>query len=705
MGRGGRSGGQQAPRRPIDLTGTMSVAEKNDLNTLVNAITEQMLKNISNIFDSPPLSPVQNEQGHHHWLSLSILHCKENKPPKSSSKEHVRGDGPKAYIQAHEIIEKEEKKAMTPQLGELKKEAVVVFRKWQAALLTRLRDIHVAETTTTQSNIRGRGRGYRGSARGRGGRGGRNVRVALTLGTGEIPLLSLLAPVSSAVSNDTVLLREGRANQNAGPPRAPKTPMDRELAHHHPPTPNHLWNLPMDRRKLFLHTVLLLSISLQEYTANTRILLVKLTASLNLPLKALQEDEVRIAQGLAQTALDVPEPIEPVDGVMEEKKPSRRWKAALTSASNAATATLSVPLTAAGVGTAHAGVGLPTCSAAGLLGPMAENGLLIGSLFGMSPSRPASKSLDCFAREIPDFGLLPLHGTNPSEYRDARQTPAQDRRLRLVIAMAGWATGKDSFTAPWQFLGSQAECYAMRWEVNVLSNLGSSLETVIKSTAWSTAKKEITSRTSRPRDPSKVCAAADPDTVFSSLIDSYWPVPLLKISKIIDNSWNVGMVRAEKAGSLLADAIMRSKFQGDRPISLIGYSLGARIIYSCLMVLSERRQFGLIDSVVLMGTPAPSESRVWLTLKSVVSGRLINVYSEHDYLLGFLSRTSNIHFGVAGLQDIQGANGVENHRVHLPKGHLSYQELAGQTMKDIGWEDVDMTAIKTEKSLGSAAAK
>lgn len=153
------------------------------------------------------------------------------------------------------------------------------------------------------------------------------------------------------------------------------------------------------------------------------------------------------------------------------------------------------------------------------------------------------------------------------------------------------------------------------------------------------------------------------------------------------------MVRAEKAGVVLADAIMRSKIQGDRPVSLMGYSLAARAIYVCLMVLAERRQFGIVDSVVLMGTPAPSESRVWLTLKSVVSGRLVNVYSESDYLLGFLYRTSNIHFGVAGLQQIQGADGVENHNVSdLVKGHLRYSTLTGKILKDIGWEDLSMDA-------------
>lgn len=63
---------------------------------------------------------------------------------------------------------------------------------------------------------------------------------------------------------------------------------------------------------------------------------------------------------------------------------------------------------------------------------------------------------------------------------------------------------------------------------------------------------------------------ADSSPVFLSLTQSSWPVPLLKVSKIIDNPWGMGMVRAEKAGALLADAIVRHKFQGERSVSLIG---------------------------------------------------------------------------------------------------------------------------------------
>jgi pimeloyl-ACP methyl ester carboxylesterase len=175
----------------------------------------------------------------------------------------------------------------------------------------------------------------------------------------------------------------------------------------------------------------------------------------------------------------------------------------------------------------------------------------------------------------------------------------------------------------------------------------------------------------------------------------------LKISKVIDNPWSVGMVRAEKAGLVLADAII-NKVQGERGITLIGYSLGARVIYSCLMHLAEKRAFGCVENVVLMGAPCPSEIRVWAAMKSVVAGRLVNVYSTNDYILGFLYRSSSWQYGVAGLQKIQGVQGIQNHDVSdIVNGHLRYQYLVGSILKKIGWEDIDTIQVnKNEELLG-----
>jgi pimeloyl-ACP methyl ester carboxylesterase len=147
---------------------------------------------------------------------------------------------------------------------------------------------------------------------------------------------------------------------------------------------------------------------------------------------------------------------------------------------------------------------------------------------------------------------------------------------------------------------------------------------MVSSAVWAVASREIISR-----------------TVFASLMFAMWPIALLKLSKVVDNPFNVAKSRADKAGLVLADAII-NKAQGKRPVTLIGYSMGARLIYSCLMSLAERRAFGLVESAVLIGAPAPSDASVWRAIRSVVAGRLVNVYSEKDYVLAFLYRTSSI---------------------------------------------------------------
>lgn len=186
MGRGGR--GSPALRRPVDLTGAISPLERNDLVTLINAITEKLHNDISSIFDSPPVTPVLGDQdiGRHHLLALSLRNTKEAANSNLSSQvkraTHVSQPGSKVA----EAGEKEDPEAITPQLRELKKEALLFYRKWQSIAMQRFRDLSVMETNGPQTNIRGRGRGSpRGVRGGRAGRGGRGGRGGLTVTTGK----------------------------------------------------------------------------------------------------------------------------------------------------------------------------------------------------------------------------------------------------------------------------------------------------------------------------------------------------------------------------------------------------------------------------------------------------------------------------------------------------------------------------------------
>lgn len=83
---------------------------------------------------------------------------------------------------------------------------------------------------------------------------------------------------------------------------------------------------------------------------------------------------------------------------------------------------------------------------------------------------------------------------------------------------------------------------------------------MMQSAAWSYAKNEIIKR-----------------TVFASLSAGLWPLGLLKVSRIIDNPFSIAKARSEKAGEVLADALI-NKAQGERPVTLIERESSIRVL-------------------------------------------------------------------------------------------------------------------------------
>jgi hypothetical protein len=188
-------------------------------------------------------------------------------------------------------------------------------------------------------------------------------------------------------------------------------------------------------------------------------------------------------------------------------------------------------------------------------------------------------------------------------------------------------------------------------------------------------------------------------------------VAVLQAGDLVDNPWTLGLDRARKAGKALAEALRRGA-QGRRPVTLIGYSLGALVIFTCLQELARAAldksefidpsrsfddlstnsdeifetssvnnaeiisPFGIIENVMLMGLPThlPAPS-VWNQLRLLVSGRFIHCYSQSDWVLRFLYRTSSpTASGIAGLGPIEDAPSIENVDLsELVLGHADYQ--------------------------------
>lgn len=113
------------------------------------------------------------------------------------------------------------------------------------------------------------------------------------------------------------------------------------------------------------------------------------------------------------------------------------------------------------------------------------------------------------------------------------------------------------------------------------------------------------------------------------------PLALTKLSYLIDNPWVVSQARADMAGLILADSLIDRNL-GTRPVTLVGFSLGARVIFSCLKELAARGAFGLVQNVYMFGTPVVAKKDEYIKARSIVPGRFINGYATNDWILGKL---------------------------------------------------------------------
>lgn len=126
-------------------------------------------------------------------------------------------------------------------------------------------------------------------------------------------------------------------------------------------------------------------------------------------------------------------------------------------------------------------------------------------------------------------------------------------------------------------------------------------------------------------------------TVLVALMASLQlPIVLTKLSYLIDNPWAVSLDRAYSAGLILADSLIDRNL-GVRPVTLVGFSLGSRVIFSCLKELANKGAFGLVQNVYLFGSPVVAKKDEYLRARSVVAGRFVNGYAKNDWILGALT--------------------------------------------------------------------
>ncbi|KAF1980679.1 DUF726-domain-containing protein [Aulographum hederae CBS 113979] len=451
--------------------------------------------------------------------------------------------------------------------------------------------------------------------------------------------------------------------------------------------PTSLLYLDLPAREHVVHCTLLLLLGLSHYPAHSRILLLYVCASLHIPQSVLISHETSVSQILLSAAQAEMSADESTKRSAAKGAEARKWKIGFATVAGAAligvTGGLAAPLLATGVGTVFGGLGLGATATAGLLGSLAGSGVLVGGLFGAYGGKMTGRIVERYAREVRDFSFVPLRSQSRSgaQELDEEQTPIKgtQHRLRVAICISGWLTDASDITVPWRILSPSIETFALRYELEALLSLGATLSDVLKGYASSYASYELIRR-----------------TVLGTVMAGLWPLGLVRAASVLDNPFSIAKARSDKAGKVLADALM-SKVQGERPVTLVGYSLGARVIFSCLQTLAQNDAVGLVESVVLMGAPVPTDSIAWRKIKAVVTGRVVNVYSTNDLILGFLYRASSVQLGVAGLEQVR-VPGVENVDVSkLVSGHTRYRYLTGSILSMCGFEELDGVEVTKQQ--------
>lgn len=419
--------------------------------------------------------------------------------------------------------------------------------------------------------------------------------------------------------------------------------------------------IELDLRWTVLCDLFLLLISDSEYDSRSRRLLERVGSTMDISWVQICRFEKRVIDSLEMQEAEAKENWDETDNMERRRKLGLKRKYVVMGLATVGgglviglSAGLLAPMIGAGLAAGFTTIGVG--GTAGFLGGVG-GAALITSGATLAGGTIAVRASDRRTGHVKTFEYRPLHN---------------NKRLNLILTIAGWMNGKvDDVRLPYSTVDPiMGDIYSLLWEPEMLQSMGDTINILATEALTQTVQQVLGG------------------TILVALMASIQvPVVLSKLAYLIDNPWSVSLDRANAAGLILADSLI-DRHLGQRPITLVGFSLGSRVIFACLKELSNRAAYGLIQNVYLFGSPVVVKKDEYLRARSMVSGRFLNGYASNDWILGYLFRaTSGGIMRVAGLAPVEGIPGIENMDVSkLVNGHMAYRTAMPRLMREAGWE-------------------
>lgn len=252
--------------------------------------------------------------------------------------------------------------------------------------------------------------------------------------------------------------------------------------------------------------------------------------------------------------------------------------------------------------------------------------------------------------------------------------------LHICICVPAWLNERRYGSSLRQFedaLKAELPCsqhIALRWESRRLFEMGLAFAKF-----WASKATVTTIQNAYPH------AVAAASSVAGAVAFAFaLPLTVLSCLDYIDNPWSVLVSLSNSAAEDLADVLVARSY-GQRPVTLFGYSIGARVIFKCLESLASRGALGIVDNVFLLSAPVSADPKRWEKIRPVVAGRIVNGYGTMDWALAFFHRGCGHGVYVSGLRAVE-LDGVENLNMSYIglEGHKELKDIIPRAMRAMG---------------------